>query len=178
MALSGRGGQTGGMISIDDYLAFAEEALGDMVTMVGDLGDERANRRPHIADANTPYAILTHCLGVMEFWGGHIVAGRAVERDRAAEFRAVGRVDELIGRAGRAREQLRADVANVDPFAPPRGTLRSGDADLPLGRTQGGALMHVYEELAQHRGHMEITRDLLLASAPESSSATSAAGKQ
>jgi hypothetical protein len=29
---------------------------------------------------------------------------------------------------------------------------------LPLGRTQGGALIHIYSELAQHRGQMEICR--------------------
>jgi hypothetical protein len=32
-----------------------------------------------------------------------------------------------------------------------------------MARTQGGALLHIYEELAQHRGQMEITRDLLWA---------------
>jgi hypothetical protein len=29
--------------------------------------------------------------------------------------------------------------------------------------TQGEVLLHVYEELAQHRGQMEITRDVLRA---------------
>ena len=37
------------------------------------------------------------------------------------------------------------------------------DADLPIGRTQGGAVFHVFEELAQHRGQMEVCRDMLLA---------------
>jgi hypothetical protein len=64
-------------------------------------------------------------------------------------------------RAQRAR--FAQDVAHADPFASPRGDVPAADAVLPLGRTQGGALLHVYEELAQHRGHMEITRDLLLA---------------
>jgi hypothetical protein len=35
------------------------------------------------------------------------------------------------------------------------------DAALPIGRTQGGALIHIYEELAQHRGQMELTRDVV-----------------
>jgi hypothetical protein len=33
----------------------------------------------------------------------------------------------------------------------------------PTRRTQGGALVHVYEELSQHLGQLEITRDLLRA---------------
>jgi len=43
------------------------------------------------------------------------------------------------------------------------GTVNVEDAELPIGRSQGGALVHVYEELQQHRGQMEITRDVLLA---------------
>ncbi len=31
---------------------------------------------------------------------------------------------------------------------------------------QGGALFHVYEELAQHHGQMEIIRDCILAGVP------------
>jgi hypothetical protein len=30
------------------------------------------------------------------------------------------------------------------------------------GWTQGAALLHTYEELAQHRGQMEITRDIVM----------------
>ena len=32
----------------------------------------------------------------------------------------------------------------------------------PDNWTQGAAMIHTYEELAQHLGHMDITRDLLL----------------
>ncbi|MDQ3826936.1 MAG: DUF664 domain-containing protein, partial [Actinomycetota bacterium] len=56
---------------------------------------------------------------------------------------------------------LRADLSALDPFAPPRGDPHVDDSTLPLARTQGGALLHIYEELAQHRGQLEITRDLL-----------------
>src|SRR5579875_3480058 len=122
-----------------------------------------ADERPDLPGANSPYAILTHCLGVMEFWGGHVVAGRAVERDRPAEFRAAGPVADLAERARQAQDQLRSDVALAQPSAPVRGVLSEKDRQKPLGRTQGGALMHVYEELAQHRGQMEITRDILRA---------------
>jgi hypothetical protein len=47
--------------------------------------------------------------------------------------------------------------------APPRHVVRSDDADLPLGQSQGSVLLHIYEELTQHLGQMELTRDLLLA---------------
>jgi hypothetical protein len=151
------------MISIDDFLYYLDEALDGMVQIVGELGDDLANRRPDLPGANSPFAILTHCLGVMEYWGSEIIAGRRIVRDRPAEFGATGRVAELIEDTRRARQRLAADLAALEPFEPPRGQPRPGISTLPLGRTQGGALLHIYEELAQHRGQMEITRDLLRA---------------
>lgn len=150
------------MISIEDFLYYVDDALGAMVRIVSELGDDLANRRPDMPGANSPFAILTHCLGVMEYWGGEIVAGRSIVRDRPAEFRATGRVAELTEHTERARRQLRADIAALDPFGPPRGVPHGMDSTLPLARTQGGALLHIYEELAQHHGQMEITRDVLV----------------
>jgi hypothetical protein len=151
------------VISVEDLLFYVDEALGGMVEIVTGLGDELANSRPDLPGANSPYAILTHCLGVMEYWGGEVIAGRTISRDRDAEFRASGPVDALVESARRARRQLEADLATLEPSAPPRGNLDPEDAALPLGRTQGGALVHLYEELAQHRGQMEGCRDVLLA---------------
>lgn len=151
------------MITAEDYLWYVDEALDGMVAIVTELGDDLANRRPDVPDTNSPYVLLHHCLGVMEYWGGHVVAGRSIERDRDAEFRASGPVDELVARAHQARRRLAADIADLDPTAPPRGATAPDDATLPVGRTQGGALIHIYEELAQHRGQMESCRDTLLA---------------
>jgi Protein of unknown function (DUF664) len=159
----------GSMIDVDDFLYFVDEALEGMVAVVTELGDELANRRLDLPGANSPYAILYHCLGVMEYWGGAMVAGRSIERDRDAEFRASGRVGELVRRTWQARRRLDADIADMEPLAPPRGTPEPDDAELPLARTQGGVLIHVYEELAQHRGQVEVTRDVLRAAWARSS---------
>ena len=75
----------------------------------------------------------------------HVVAGRTIRRDRDAEFRATGPVAELVERTRRARRQLADDLSGLDPFAPPRGAPKRDDVDLPIARTQGGALIHVYE---------------------------------
>jgi hypothetical protein len=158
------------MISVQDYLFFLDEELDGMVRIITALGDNLANQRPDIPGSNSPYAILTHCLGVMAYWGGYMIAGRNVERDRDAEFRASGPVRDLLNRTDQARQQFRSDLSNFEPAAPPRGVPNpafvpggKSDADLPLGRTQGGALIHLYSELAQHRGQMESSRDVLLA---------------
>jgi len=139
-----------------------DQALDEMVAILRQLGDETANRRPDLEGANSPYAILNHCLGVMEYWGGSMVAGRATERDRDAEFRAEGPVAELILRTADARRQLEADLSVAEPMAVPRNAPNPQDADLPLGKTQGAVLLHIFEELTQHLGQMQLTRDVLL----------------
>jgi hypothetical protein len=69
-----------------------------------------------------------------------------------------------VARTRAARDRLAADLASLDPAAPPRDVPDDpDDAVLPFGRTQGGAVFHIYEELAQHRGQMEGYRDILLA---------------
>jgi hypothetical protein len=72
-------------------------------------------------------------------------------------------VGPLVERTRRARRQLEADLADLEPSTPPRGNVDAEDAALPIGRTQGGALIHLYDELARHWGQMEGCRDVLLA---------------
>src|ERR1700676_774249 len=108
-------------VSTSDYLWFVDLALESMAAIVEELGDELANRRPLFPDANSPFVILTHCLGVMEYWGGATVAERQIERDRAAEFRATGEVAGLLRRTEVARRRLRADIAGIDASARPAG---------------------------------------------------------
>jgi hypothetical protein len=158
-------GQSGRMpqlsVDLDDFLWYVDQALDSMRAVLADLGDDRANRRPPIPGANSAYAIVTHCLGVMEFWGGAAIAGRTVERDRAAEFVATGAVGDLVDRMALARQQLRRDLERMDCAAPPRRVSDPEDVDLPLGRSQGGVALHIYEELSQHLGQLELTRDLV-----------------
>ena len=101
-------------IAANDYLWFVDLALGQMSAVVEELGDELVNRRPPFRDANSAYAILTHCLGVMEYWGGATVAERPVQRDRAAEFTASGDVAGLLRRTEHARRRLREDIVGLE----------------------------------------------------------------
>jgi hypothetical protein len=152
------------MISTDDYLWFVDQALDAMLAVIGELGEQLACERPELAGANSAYGIVTHCLGVMNSWAGHLVAGREVVRDREAEFVASGSIEDLVSKVGEARLQFREDVAIANADAPLLFAPRSPeDSELPYGKRQGAALLHVYEELSQHLGQMEISRDLLLA---------------
>ena len=78
------------MISVDDYLWFVDEALDGMVDIVTTLGDDLANRRPDVPGANSPYVVLHHCLGVIDYWAGHIVAGRTIQPSAIASSSPMG----------------------------------------------------------------------------------------
>ena len=99
----------------------------------------------------------------MEYWAGGTVAERSFGRDRAAEFTASGDVATLRSRTEEARQRLREDLALLDPGGTP-ANVRSDPADpVPYTATKGAVLLHILEELYQHLGQMELTRDMLLA---------------
>jgi cystathionine beta-lyase len=156
------------MVSLpdDDYLYFVGRAVRGMANIVADLGDGRACAKPDLPGANSPYGLLTHCLGVVEYWAGKLVAGRDVARDRDTEFDATGSVAELLERVDAVLAQLALDVAAATSDAPlahePEAWAIGPDRQL----TQGGVLLHVYEEVAQHHGQMEVLRDALRVGPP------------
>ncbi|MGH8862950.1 MAG: aminotransferase class I/II-fold pyridoxal phosphate-dependent enzyme [Jatrophihabitantaceae bacterium] len=153
-------------LSDDDFRYFVERAVRGMCAIVADLGDDAANARVDVPGANSAYALVTHCLGVMSYWGGEVNRGRDAHRDRDAEFASSGPVAELLARADAALVQFGADVAAArsddPPPRPPAGWARGPHREL----TQAGVLMHVYEEVAQHHGQLEVLRDALRAGPP------------
>ncbi len=153
-------------LSDDDFLYFVERAVRGMAGIVAELGDDLAGTKPDVPGANTAYALLTHCLGVIEYWAGQVNLGRDVHRDRDAEFVATGPVGDLLVRTDAVLAQFAADVADADsnaaPALPPDDWARGPHRELD----QAGVLMHVYEEVAQHHGQMEVLRDALRAGPP------------
>lgn len=149
------------MLAPAEYLYFSDRALTGMAAIVTELGDERVNRRAY-AGANSPYALLHHCLGVIRAWAGGFVRGRPVDRDREAEFTAAGEVAELVARCAAVRTQLHADVLAAEPGKPLLREPPAGFLGPPVPLTRGAALQHVFEELAQHHGQMQTLRDLLV----------------
>ena len=154
-------------ITIDDFLHFINVALNGMVRIVEELGDERVNLRPDIPGANSPYVILYHCVGCTNFWIGSLLAGRQVNRNRDAEFQAQGTVADIVQSVRTLQKQLPEDLTHVqgdEPLTYPDALLAQGGTTRQNVQNwrQGKALIHAYEELAQHHGQMEITRDILM----------------
>ena len=148
-------------IAPEAFLPFINEALDGMVAIAEGLGDKRVNQRPDLPNTNSPYAILTHCVGMTGYWLGSVLCGRPSTRDRDSEFHARGTVAEIRQAVKALQTQIRQDISCVQGDQPLGHPL-----DLhgyPQYHTQGDVLLHCYTELAQHYGQMELTRDILLA---------------
>ena len=53
--------------------------LDEMVAIVAAMDDETANTVPDVPGANSPYQLLTHCLGMAREWtGANILGERAL----------------------------------------------------------------------------------------------------
>ena len=77
---------------------------------------------------------------------------------------AVRRAVGLAAATADAKRSFRADAATAEFAAPPRGGTDGDMSPDELEFTsQGHALLHVLEEVTQHLGQMELTRDVLRA---------------
>ena len=152
------------MITVDDFLLFCRRTVDGTRAAVDRLGDDLVNERPDLPGANTPYQLVTHALAAAEWWCSHVVLGRPSERVRDDEFDAAGTVADLHATAERFLGLLH-DLA--PELAAATATAHQPVTQTPLGQewTVGAALIHAYEELAQHLGHLEVTVDVLQAAA-------------
>ncbi|WP_089107802.1 DinB family protein [Streptomyces hyaluromycini] len=145
----------------NEYLYFLRRAFDGMLGVLDDLGDGLGNTRPPLPGANSVYAIAYHCAAVADYWTGHVIAGREVDRDRAAEFTATGHGKDLRRQVDDLFEQLEADLAAVTAASAPRNTPPADFEGPNRPLSVQGVQLHVLEELAQHHGQIQLTRDLL-----------------
>ena len=151
------------MITVDEYLAHCDDALDAYAEIVTELGDELVNARlDAVPGSNSAFALVTHVAGVMSHWGRAVNLGIPVPRDRPAEFTAAGAAPDALAVIERARAGLHEDARAASGHEAPADPDRDKDATISYA-TQGHVLLHVYEELAQHLGQLEVTRDVLLA---------------
>ncbi len=110
------------------------------------------------ADANSLGVLAMHVAGSERYWIGEFAGQDPTPRDRAAEFRS----------RGLEAAQLQKRLA--DTLAHSRGVLtRLTEADLAVKHLTGSggkehttayALLHSLAHTAEHKGHIELTRQL------------------
>lgn len=155
----------------DVLLHAALSKFDAIVAIVAAMDDVTANSTLPVDGSNSPYALLFHCLGAVRRWSSTVNRGITIPRDRDAEFVASGPVAPLIAEAARQRQAFIDDVEAVDldaaPAAPPADRAADPQRAIEVA-TCRAVIVHIIEELAQHLGHLEITRDVLAASQPTS----------
>ncbi|NHA68057.1 mycothiol transferase [Phycicoccus flavus] len=150
------------MVTGEQFLRYCDDALDQYAALCRRLGDDLVDARlEHVEGSNSASAVVAHVCGVMGFWARTTNRGLAVPRDRDAEFTATGTVEDALALLEHARTRLYEDVAASEVHAPPVNPVT--DDVTVVYETQGDVLLHVYEELAQHLGQLEVTADVLLA---------------
>lgn len=147
--------------STDEYLYFLARAFTGMLDALDELGEDAINTRPPLLGANSPFAIVHHCVEVADYWIGHVVAGRPTRRNRAGEFSATGSLDDLRHQVADVQRRLLADLAGADLAGTPKNPPASDYEGPEQPLTCAGVLLHVLEELAQHHGQVQLSCDLL-----------------
>ncbi|NTU81908.1 MAG: DinB family protein [Chloroflexales bacterium] len=155
---------------ISETTAFAQvltQIARDIIAQLEGLSDAELNQPVPLPEANTLAALATHTLGAGEFWTLVLVGGQAIPRDRPAEFRAVGHGPALIARFEGWIVALQALLADLPAEAlgpvphPPPGRRLQAIGDAPL--TGRDCLLRAVEHSATHLGHIQLTRQLVLA---------------
>ena len=153
-----------------------ESIAHETLSALNDLTDVEVNSKIDLPEANTLFQLATHIVASTEYWVLQMVGGVDVHRDREAEFRAAGTLDELneryresFGRIGRLLDALPpAELAR--PIAIPEAYKRFASGESPADLTVAAALVGTVQHAALHEGHIQITKDLVIAKRPGSMS--------
>ena len=147
-------------ISVDEFLLFCDRTIDGFAETAARLDDQAVNQPP-FTGASSAAQLTVHALAAATYWCEHEVAGRPTSRERDSEFTATATVAELQQRCTETKAALRALAPELESATEVQGPSRT---QKPLGQpwTVGACLIHAYEELAQHLGHVEMTADMLI----------------
>jgi uncharacterized damage-inducible protein DinB len=123
------------------------------------MGDEAANWRPLPQGTNSVYAILSHIIGVDNFWVRQVIIGETVQRDRDAEFAASGNLVELVDRWERAwveTESMLGKLNSAQLLENRTMPRRPESASI----TVQWIILHLISQYATHLGHIQLTAQM------------------
>lgn len=149
-----------GGASIKHYLRVA---FAGMNRVLDRLDDNSVNVRPPDWGTNSVAGLIVHCCELAPSWFETAGLGRDGDRDRDGEFAATASIAEL-------RNRIEVALVRLDPIVDDFVTgPTAGDHELRVflpgdDRSDPALVLHVFEELFQHLGHMEVTADAVCVS--------------
>lgn len=140
----------------------ASEALEQLV---GIPEDDLNDWRPagNLRDINTFYGLATHIVGAGEFWILEAAGGRDQHRQRLAEFRARGTLDDLRRRYDRWLAESADVIASMTDERLAEVYTRQANPEQGVSGGQftvAECIVHAVEHTALHTGHLQIQRQL------------------
>ncbi len=146
-------------IEVQGYLTEFGILRGQVGEAIRGMNDEAANWRPLPEGTNSIYAILSHLIGSQDHWVRQVISGEAVQRDREAEFRASGRLAEIMSRWEKACLKTEATLKKLSLAQ--LAEIRTVSGHPEWGTiTVRWCILHVISHLATHLGHIQLTRQM------------------
>lgn len=157
------------------HLILSSQLLPALRHVISDLGDDDVGTLVHTRPTatasgyptNSPAAVVHHLNGVLTSWGAACLGAEEVTRDRDREFEYDGpvlpeldRLADLVARLPRwvAAAERRGEPAEATGTAYPVENAKAAGT-----LTTEWVLAHILHDVAGHLGHVEVTRDVLLA---------------
>ncbi len=142
------------------FWRFTLRSLDGFMEIVDSLAVEELNWRPLASGSNSIYALTTHTLGNVRMHIFRVLLDQAIDRDRDGEFRSVADASNVPIPAWPV---LRAEVEAALATLPPEAMDRIFEHPV-FGSISGReVLMVMMRHTAEHLGHVELTRDLIVA---------------
>ncbi len=118
---------------VQGYLSSFNMKRRQIKDAIKGLDDEAANWHPLSRDTNSIYAILSHLTGAQSVWIKQIIAGIPVQRDREAELRSSGHLDDVVHRWEAMDQEVDAILGNLTTaqLRETRKAQLSGDVTIP-----------------------------------------------
>jgi len=148
---------------IQGYLTTMNELRDQMKSVLEGLPEEALDWRPIEGEGelatNSLGVIVTHLAGSGTYLIKEVIGGQPVHRDREAEF-ATRRVN-----ASTLKARLDGAVKIIEEVLSPLKESQMEEDRKYRDRTAKvrWIILHVIEHMAQHLGHMQLTRQLWLA---------------
>jgi uncharacterized damage-inducible protein DinB len=148
---------------VQTYLTDLEELRGQVKSLLEGLPQEALDWRPIEGEGelatNSLAVVVVHLAGSETFWMKEIIGGKKIDRDRDAEFVAKGlsysELDAKIKAAGKLTREVLSALTGKQLEESRKWRDRSVNVRW--------CILHVIEHIAQHIGHMQLTRQLWLA---------------
>ena len=142
---------------IDLFWQYTVRAIDGIIACLDQAPAEEWNWKP-VETANSLFVLATHVLGSTEWLVQEVLYGEPVGRDRDAEFAAAGmdaapiraKWQSLQARLQQKLDQLPAGALDAECIHPRQGTMTGRDI-----------LLIMVQHAAEHRGHAQLTLDLL-----------------